>query len=53
MLSSATLIALLAGSAIASPVSFFKREIAAPVHDVTIHESCNSTERRMLQQALA
>ena len=48
--------ALLATAAIASPVMVNiaeKREMKAYNPEVTIHESCNSTQRRMLERALA
>ena len=50
-------LALLASVAVASPVKINiaaeKRDMMAYSSEVTIHESCNSTQRRMLEQALA
>jgi len=50
-------LALLASVAVASPVNINiaaeKRDMMAYSSEVTIHESCNSTQRRMLEQALA
>ncbi|WWD20704.1 hypothetical protein CI109_105180 [Kwoniella shandongensis] len=37
----------------ASPVNLATRDLKNYVTDITIHESCNSTQRRMLEQAFA
>ena len=46
-------LALLAGTAFAAPLDLDSRALKDGVQDLTIHESCNSTQRRMLQAALA
>lgn len=51
MLASTLALALSAGLAMASPLS--RREVHSYAQDVEIHESCNSTERRMLEDAFA
>lgn len=51
MLASTFALSLLAGAAVASPLS--RREMHSYTQDVEIHESCNSTQRRMLEDALA
>lgn len=51
MLSSVLALPLLAGAALASPLS--RREMHAYTQDIEVHESCNSTQRRMLNDALA
>lgn len=51
MLSSILTLPLLAGAALASPLS--RREMHAYTQDIEVHESCNSTQRRMLNDALA
>lgn len=48
----------LAAGALASPIDVSKINLAARdwddyTADVTIHESCNPTQRRMLEKALA
>lgn len=57
MIAGLTSVALLAAGAIASPINlastFEKRELDAYTSDVTIHESCNATQRRFLERALA
>ncbi|WVQ83153.1 hypothetical protein IAT38_005291 [Cryptococcus sp. DSM 104549] len=52
MLSSIFTTALFAGAALASPI-LVERDLKPYVSDITIHESCNSTQRRMLETALA
>ena len=53
MLASSLLVAsTLALPALASPL-FAKREFAPYTDQITIHESCNATERRQLTKALA
>lgn len=51
MLSSILALPLLAGAVLASPLN--RREMNSYTQDVEIHESCNSTQRRMLEDAFA
>jgi hypothetical protein len=51
MLSSMLALPILAGAALASPLN--RREMRSYTQDVEIHESCNSTQRRMLEDAFA
>jgi hypothetical protein len=57
MIAAFTSVALLAAGAVASPINlapmFEKRELDTYTSDVTIHESCNATQRRFLERALA
>lgn len=45
-------LAVLAG-AIASPVKLDSRALKTTQSDITIHQSCNSTQRRMLEKGFA
>lgn len=52
MIAALSSLALLAVGATASPISLVPRDLVAYNDKVTIHESCNATQRRMLEQAL-
>ena len=56
MLAALSSITLLAAAALGSPINLVDLAPRYADHynpNVTIHESCNSTQRRMLEQALA
>ncbi|KAK1922879.1 putative peptidase family-domain-containing protein [Papiliotrema laurentii] len=56
MLAALSSLALLAGAVLGSPINLVDISPRSLDHynpNVTIHESCNSTQRRMLEQALA